>query len=445
MRLILILVLALGACTPLSNVPKGRDGSYATAPMPAYPRFGQALPAGTTAYSNDSLADLFVQLTHGLEWGARRPNLIRYERPVVVGLSGPGSAAYAGFLDRYLAQLRGNAGLDIARRAGAQNLFIRFVPGNAFRRRVPSHACVVAPGAVRWADFRSGPGRYGSGAFERQRALTAMTVFIPDNAEPYLIRICLIEEIAQALGPANDLYGLGSSIFNDDGAHVWPTRLDYLMLRVLYAPELRTGMDRATTRRRALLALNRLNPAGRRAPPLPNAARPAPAGWAKAIRAAFDRTDTRTDRVAAARRAVSLAQRRAPNSAYHCRALSALLRIADARSAGIEGATKTAARVCSAAHGSGDIRLAQLKLDQARLLYLAGSPQGALATLRGLERAFADHGQEERLSALYALQAAALRAIQQGKRSFEARRRAAEWGAYALGRDHPDVRRWQIR
>ena len=60
----------------------------------------------------------------------------------------------------------------------------------------------------------------------------------------------------------------------------------------------------------------------------------------------------------------------------------------------------------------------------------------------GLETILAAHAQDERLVALYDLQAAGLRAIQQGAKSFEARRRAAEWGAYALGRDHADVRRF---
>ena len=54
-----------------------------------------ALPSGHTRYSNQSLADLFVRLTHDLEWGGRRPNLVRYEAPVSVGISGPGALPIA--------------------------------------------------------------------------------------------------------------------------------------------------------------------------------------------------------------------------------------------------------------------------------------------------------------------------------------------------------------
>ena len=99
-------------------------------------------------------------------------------------------------------------------------------------------------------------------------------------------------------------------------------------------------------------------------------------------------------------------------------------------------------RVCAAAHGTSDVRLAILQLERATLLFEAGQASAAYAETRGLEPVLAAHGQEERLTALYALQAASLRAIQRPDESFQARRKAAAWGAYALGRGHRDVRRW---
>ena len=50
---------------------------------------------------------------------------------------------------------------------------------------------------------------------ERQR----VAVFLPADAAPQELRDCLHEEIAQALGPLNDLYRLPDSIFNDDNVH----------------------------------------------------------------------------------------------------------------------------------------------------------------------------------------------------------------------------------
>ncbi len=422
----------------------GRAGPYQTGDQPGWPRLGAALPAGHTSYDNDSLANLFVSLTHGLEWGARRPHLVRYEEPVSVGLYGSLAPQYARFVDRSLSEFSARSGVDIKRDNGAHNLLIRFVPGQDFRSEIEAHFCLVAPGRLTWETFRSNPARFGTRAFENQRKIEAMTVFIPDNAEPYLVRTCLIEEIVQALGPANDLYGLGPSIFNDDAAHVWPTRLDYLMLRVLYQPDMRTGLSSRATRARAKTALDRLNPEGRTARPLPKIITRDMRKWAAVQRKVFDRTRSMGTRLEDAKTAAALARGRAPGSAYHCRSLMALARVSGDTPDNALVVIDQALEVCGHAHGPDDIRIHRLMLDKARMLYAKKDYLAAYRLTEPLEAQLAAFGQDERLVALYALQAASLRAIQQSTKSFEARRRAGEWGAYALGRDHPDVRKWQL-
>lgn len=60
---------------------------------------------------------------------------------------------------------------------------------------------------------------------------------------PDLLRLsCLHEEIAQALGLANDSPQARPSIFNDNQEYALLTRQDELMLRILYNPALRPGM-----------------------------------------------------------------------------------------------------------------------------------------------------------------------------------------------------------
>ncbi len=46
------------------------------------------------------------------------------------------------------------------------------------------------------------------------------------------MRDCLHEELAQALGPLNDLYRLSNSVFNDDNFHSVLTGFDMEMLRL---------------------------------------------------------------------------------------------------------------------------------------------------------------------------------------------------------------------
>jgi len=81
LRIAVLFALVLGVAACAGN---GRHEPYRTGSQPGWPKLGAALPAGTTAYSNRSLARLFTMLTHDLEWGANRPNLVRYEGPVRV-------------------------------------------------------------------------------------------------------------------------------------------------------------------------------------------------------------------------------------------------------------------------------------------------------------------------------------------------------------------------
>ena len=52
------------------------------------------------------------------------------------------------------------------------------------------------------------------------------------------MRDCLHEELAQALGPLNDLYRLPNTVFNDDNFHSVLTGFDMTILRATYAPGL---------------------------------------------------------------------------------------------------------------------------------------------------------------------------------------------------------------
>ena len=66
---------------------------------------------------------------------------------------------------------------------------------------------------------------------------------------PELLRLsCMHEEIAQAMGLANDSPRARPSIFNDDEEFALLTVQDELMLRMLYNPALRPGMTEAEAR-----------------------------------------------------------------------------------------------------------------------------------------------------------------------------------------------------
>lgn len=440
MRLVLLalLTLALAGCAG-SPGPVGSKRS-APGPLPASPVLMGAVPYGTTAYGNGSLAQLFVHLTHDLEWGGRRPNLVRLEQPVRVAMTGCCEADYASFLDGFLGQLRARTGIDISRATSDPNLFVHFVPGADFRSRVPDNLCFVAPGNLPWQQFREDPGRYGTRVFEQVARVASMSVYLPDTIAPHLVRRCLIEEITQALGLANDLNGLSDSIFNDDGAHIWPTALDDLMLRVLYAPEIETGLSRRETRARAETVLDRINPNGRSAPPLRKLHIRAMSGWADHIGAAFDTGRSLSSRRASAESALNLAAGRLPFSPYHCRSLFVLARLSRDDAAAYATLLGRALDVCRSVHGPDDPRIALIELSATRSLLQRGRPARAYALSEPLAPRLAAHGHTAPLSALFALQAAALEAIQRPGDAASARHRADDWASYALGRERAGAR-----
>ena len=65
---------------------------------------------------------------------------------------------------------------------------------------------------------------------------------IPAEHPALMLQACLHEEIAQALGLPNDSNLARPSIFNDDQEFALLTRMDELMLKILYSPELHPGM-----------------------------------------------------------------------------------------------------------------------------------------------------------------------------------------------------------
>lgn len=402
---------------------------------PSFPRLGSALPAGHTRYDNASLAKLFAVMTHEMEGRAQRPHLVRYEGPVSVGVEGPGAERFNEFLDRYLAQLRRNAGIAIARGPAPYNLHVRFIDGQRFEATVPAAVCVIAGGDLGWEDFAADPLRANAWAVAGDTRIDRMTIFIPDDAPPHLARNCLLEEIPQALGMSNDLYGLGMSSFNDDGAHLWPTKLDYLMLRVLYAPEMATGLDRRETESRALGVLNRINPAGLSAPPLPLLRRNALDHWSMLIGRVFSRESTRSERLDDIDKALVLVEAQAPMSTQHCHTLVTAGRVLSrddpARALQL---LDVARQVCDVAHGASDIRHARIRLESACALSWLDRHDEVIATAEAVWPVLAAHAQDERLAKLYTLQSDALEAIEPGSaRAASARELAAAWNAYAFG------------
>ena len=110
-------------------------------------------------------------------------------------------------VDRAAAKRGGDR--HLGRASGAATITVEFASRSDLRRLAPDSGllswCRTSSSLAEYRkQARVGRGRLGPEITVRERA----AVFIPADTSPQEVRDCLHEELAQALGPLNDLYRL---------------------------------------------------------------------------------------------------------------------------------------------------------------------------------------------------------------------------------------------
>ncbi|WP_108482199.1 DUF2927 domain-containing protein [Oceaniglobus ichthyenteri] len=294
---------AMAACAPQPVIDRAETSISTLPPMKMF-----ASPTVTRpTRSNASIAADFLDLSFLLESGRPLPVFTRFEGPITIRVRGATPPSMLPDLDRLITRFRREAGIDIRRvtPSSPASITVETIPRAELQRAVPQAACFVVPRVTGWADFKRNR-RSAVTDWKTLRVREKMAIFIPNDVAPQEIRDCLHEEVAQALGPLNDMYHLTDSVFNDDNFHTVLTGFDMLILRTTYARELHSGMDRATVAARLPGILRRLNPAGanRATPSRPPTSR----AWIDTIEQALGPRAGLSQRHAAAKRAVTLAR-----------------------------------------------------------------------------------------------------------------------------------------
>lgn len=226
----------------------------------------RAQPAA--AWNDPRLVDDFITIALGREFPDEQTNagrLVRWTRPIRVSATGARPEEWADAFAAHVRRLSRITGHPIElRRGGEVDVLAVFVPTLT--------AAAIAPYAATYrrlfsdeARFRTHMDRIESGALNaiclanmrvtREFAVVAAVAFIPLDQGPRVVRQCIVEELSQALGLPNDDDAVAPSIFNDRSRYVELTAKDILMLRLLYHPALRPGMNAAEVRAAAPRAL----------------------------------------------------------------------------------------------------------------------------------------------------------------------------------------------
>ena len=301
-RLGAYLLAFLAACAPAPQEVASRSVPL-TSSLPAVKTFA-AEPVRTPSRPNAEVAQDFLDLTFRLESGREVPTLTRFDGPISVRIAGAASDLMISDLDQLLGRLRREANIDIAfADTRDAHITVEAIPRATLMSAVPNAACFVVPRVSSWAEFLR-VRHTGAVDWTTLPQRDEATIFVPSDVAPQEVRDCLHEELAQALGPLNDLYRLPDSVFNDDNIHNVLTSFDMLILRLTYAPELQNGMSRQDVGARLPALLARMNPGGQRAGT--PAAPVTDSRWIASVRTALSAQETPRKRRNAAQNAVSL-------------------------------------------------------------------------------------------------------------------------------------------
>jgi hypothetical protein len=427
----------LTACLPVSDaevsMKQGNGAVSSSAAMPAAMQGFGLQRAALPRRGNAGIAQDFLDLSFAMESGRTMLAFSRFEGPVRARLTGDVPRSAATDFDRLLARLRTEAGIDIREvTSGHAEITVQFVPRDRIQATYANVACFVAPRVTGWDDFRA---RRNTSATD-WTTLTVrdkVSIFVPSDGAAQEARDCLHEELAQALGPINDLYRLSDSVFNDDNFNNTLTGFDMLILRATYAPELQAGMSRAEVAARLPGILARMNPQGEGMGG--GHAGDTPRAWINAIEVALAGRGTIAQREASAVQAVSMARNHGWQDGRMALSLFALGRLTLARNPGVAlPSFAEAAQIYRSLPGGGvqaahvDMQLAAHALatgQHARALQLA---EGAIPTVSAAENAAL-------MATLLMMKAEALDGLGQAAAAEAARLDSRGWGRYGFGSD----------
>ena len=224
-----------------------------------------------TPYTDTMLARDFEQIAFfdeysggGLNAGNGQPGrLKRWEGPVRFNtefgsnISELQQARYRANVQSYAARLGRSTGHPIGFSQSSANFHVLFMGEDdraLVQNRVRALVPRIDPQALRiFANlprsihclvvaFSNGPNSYG---------YTQAVALIRSEHPDLMLRSCIHEELAQGLGLANDSPAARPSIFNDDEEFALLTTHDEMLLRILYDPRIRPGMNAEQAREQA--------------------------------------------------------------------------------------------------------------------------------------------------------------------------------------------------
>ena len=415
-----------------SPLQVSRGADFASIPMRSFQ--GGSKGRGVRRSNND-IALEFLDLAFSLETGERLSRLTKFDGQITVSFNQQPTATGRRDLNQLVSRLKNEAGIDIrvVPVGSPSAIKIEQVQPRLLRSIAPGAACFVVPNIIDTTDLRKN-GNLPRSDWARIARRTKAAIFLPIGVSAQEQRDCLHEELAQALGPLNDLYRVGDTIFNDDNFHVTLTPYDMLILRLYYSPELRNGMTRTEVALAIRPLLARLNPAGQGAPG--RASNKTERSWSQLIEEALGPTTSSGRREGIMTQAINSAKNLRYNGNRLAFAHYARARITSRTNPpGSASDFQTSFAIYQTLYGLNDIHSAKLSVDLAANAFASGDLPTAERLLKEAIPAAQRAEDAVTLTRLYALQAELLGYKGRSNEADRARRNAIGWGKYAFASD----------
>lgn len=197
------------------------------------------------------ITDSFVTIALGREHGRSSGRLNKWASPIRYTIHDytADDELHQQMTEHHLTHLASITGLDIAPVQSAKNtnLSIIFASEKDLDERIHSDFGInnesmrfrISHGAVCFAWIPA-----------TDKPISHAKVIIPvDRARSHgKLMACVVEELTQVLGLANDSDAVFPSVFNDRSHNDFLTGLDFILLKLMYHPELHSGMTERQVR-----------------------------------------------------------------------------------------------------------------------------------------------------------------------------------------------------
>ena len=225
--------------------------------------------------SNADIVRNFNIIAFGNEFTQQRYGRLRkWRKPIIARIDGNPPAFFEDFVNQHLRDLSKITGhpakLAYSPRMRREKRIPRGLNSKSFNMFMLYYPMKEMTAVVRrqlgkrmdpsLRRLKSGVSTCEAQFFKKGDEIRTAVILFPAYGDKKTLRACVVEEITQVMGLANDSNSVRPSIFNDTSQYFELTGHDRLLLRILYDKRLAVGMPRRDALRTAHTILREIRP-----------------------------------------------------------------------------------------------------------------------------------------------------------------------------------------